>query len=88
VGGRAAEDRHELLLSLDAKEMAILQQAARSQGSDDVASWARQVLLEAAEARSVEPSPKKKPSTSRPKCGCGGTASPKGECDLSCIMRY
>lgn len=84
----AAEDQHDLHVSLSTSELELLRQVARSEQGGDISAWARTVLLEVAKTRKVEQPPEKKPTSSRPKCGCGWTASPKGECDLTCIMRY
>ena len=90
----ASESPHTLTLSLDESDLELLRAASRSQRSDSLPEWARQVLLDAAAAQLArqadEPTPpsKKKSDPSRPKCGCGATADPKGKCDGSCIMRF
>lgn len=90
----ASESRHTLTLTLDESDLELLRAASRSQGSDSLSEWARQVLLDAAATQRArqadEPTSasKKKPGSSRPKCGCGATADPKGKCDGSCIMRF
>ncbi len=85
----APEQQHELSLSLAIGEIELLRKAARAGGHKEISDWARQVLLEAAKAaQPAKPAPPPKKKAPRPQCGCGATASPKGECDLSCIMRY
>ncbi|MHB8902041.1 MAG: hypothetical protein ACYC6Y_25060 [Thermoguttaceae bacterium] len=85
---------HELHLTLTEEETKLLRRAAGTVGSEDLSAWARHVLLKAARERiagfpsEAVAAGEKKPASNRPKCGCGATASPVGECDGSCIMRF
>ena len=85
-----SEKQQKLGLSLSADEMELLATAARLAGCNDISDWAKEILLETArrEAGKTEQTKATKPRTSRPKCTCGATNNPNGECDSSCIMRY
>lgn len=90
----ADDDRHELTLTFDANQLRALRACARSDGREELSDWARAVLLEAAKARAAsiqaeaDPAAKEESKAARPKCGCGATSNPSGDCDLSCLSRY
>ena len=89
-----SKKKQELGLSFKASEMELIAAAARLAGSDGVSAWARKTLVEAARVETqgqqglTATSGEKKKPVSRPKCTCGSTNNPNGECDGSCIMRF
>ncbi len=89
----AAKEKQKLRIPLVSSDMELLDRAARLAGTDDLPTWAREVLLEAARSRTLKagkaiiPDDDKPPSP-RPKCTCGATSNPSGQCDGSCIMRF
>jgi hypothetical protein len=89
----AAKEKQKLRIPLVSSEMELLERAARLADTDDLPTWAKRVLLEAARKRAEEgqetimPGDDKPPS-SRPQCTCGATSNPTGQCDGSCIMRF
>lgn len=89
----SAKDKQKLRVSFSSSEMELLGRAARLAGKDDLSNWAKGVLLEVAQnlaekrRETITPGDNQPPS-SRPKCTCGATSSPTGQCDGSCIMRF
>ncbi len=89
----AAKEKQKLRITLSSSEMEVLGQAARLAGADDLRTWAREILLQAARKRAEESREtitpgEDKPPSPRPNCTCGATSNPSGQCDGSCIMRF
>ena len=89
----SAKPKQKLRISLSPSEMDLLGRAARLTGTEDLPTWAKELLLAAAQNRLEEGREPITPGggeaeTSRPKCTCGATGSPSGLCDGSCIMRF
>ncbi len=90
----SAKGKQSLVIRLSGSEVKLLRLAALVEDGevDQLAAWAKETLLESARSRAeVQSSPRggsPKATRPRPKCGCGATGSPGGECDGSCIMRF
>lgn len=88
----SAKRSSKLVIQFKGHELELLRQAALAENgdADDLAAWAKKTLLKSARDQAPEGQSGRaaKAPSSRPKCSCGATRSPNGECDESCITQF